>query len=84
MSYEPKLIIRKGDLELNIPLLENEQYSSNEDVSNIAKYLLEISKHDVIKFDDIELILCSPEFTAFNLSVREKLDELKVDYRVVI
>ena len=81
MSYEPTLIIRKKDLDKAIPILENEQYSSDEDTVKVAEYLLEVSKYETKKFDDLELVLCSPEFSSFNRSVRERLTELNVDFR---
>jgi len=31
--------------------------------------------------NDLELIICEPEITSFNASVRDKLDELQIDYR---
>ena len=33
-------------------------------------------------FDDLELVLCTPEYSSFNRSVRERLAELNVDFRV--
>ena len=81
MSYEPTLIIRKKDLDKVLPILEEEQWSADKDIEKVAKYLLQVSKYDVIKFDELELVLCSPEFTSFNRLVRERLTELNVDYR---
>jgi len=81
MSYKPTLIIRKNDLNKALPILEQEQYSLDEDVAKVAEYLLEVSKYDTKKFDDLDLVLCSPEFSSFNRLVRERLSELKVDYR---
>lgn len=81
MSYEPTLIIRKKDLDKVHQILEEEQYSANEDTTKVAVYLLEVSKYKTIKFDDLELVLCSPEFSSFNRSVRERLTELNVDFR---
>ena len=81
MSYEPTLIIRKKDLDKVQPILENEQYSLNEDTAKVAEYLLVVSKYETKKFDDLELVLCSPEFSSFNRSVREHLAELNVDFR---
>lgn len=81
MSYEPTLIIRKKDLDKALPILENEQYSADEDIVKVAEYLLEVSKYETKKFDDLELVLCSPEFSSFNRSVRERLTELNVDFR---
>jgi len=81
MSYEPTLIIRKKDLDKALPFLENEQYSADEETERVAKYLLQVAKYQPMKFDDLELLLCSPEFASFNRLVRERLTELNVDYR---
>lgn len=82
MSYEPTLIIRKKDLDKVHPILENEQYSANKELSKVAEYLLVVSKYETKKFDDLELVLCTPEYSSFNRSVRERLAELNVDFRV--
>jgi len=82
MSYEPTLIIRKNDLEKNISILEEEQYSNEEDTNRVAKYLLNVNKNEIIKFDELELILCTPEPPTFNCLIRVKLEELDVDFRV--
>jgi hypothetical protein len=81
MSYEPTLIIRKKDLDKALPILEEEQYSEDEETERVAKYLLQVAKYETKKFDDLELVLCSPEFTSFNRLVRERLTELNVDFR---
>ena len=81
MSYEPTLIIRKKDLDKVHQILEEKQYSANEDTAKIAEYLLEVSKYKTIKFDDLELVLCSPNYSAFNRAVREHLTALNVDFR---
>ena len=81
MSYEPTLIIRKKDLDEALPILEEEQYSADEETERVAKCLLKVAKYETIKFDDLELVLCSPAFTSFNRLVRERLTELNVDFR---
>jgi hypothetical protein len=81
MSYEPTLIIRKKDLDKALPILEEEQYSADKETERVAKYLLQVAKYETKKFDDLELVLCSPEFTSFNRLVRERLTELNVDFR---
>jgi hypothetical protein len=83
MSYEPKLIIRKKDLNNKkvIDILEKEQYCGDEEKERVSKYLLMVNNYATIKFDDLELVLCSPELTTFNRLVREKLTKLKVDFR---
>lgn len=42
MSYEPTLIIRKKDLDKALPILEEEQYSADEETERVAKYLLQV------------------------------------------
>jgi hypothetical protein len=81
MSYEPTLIIRKKDLDKALPILEEEQYSVEDETERVAKYLLQVAKYKTKKFDDLELVLCSPEITSFNRLVRERLTELNVDFR---
>lgn len=81
MSYEPTLIIRKQQLAKHENLLEQEQWSADEETEKVAKFLLQVNGYETIKFDDLELVICNPEFTSFNLAVRSKLDELEVDYR---
>jgi len=82
MSYEPNLIIRRKDLEKALPSLIERRWSTDEDTQHIAKYLMYVlDKHMVIKFDDLELVLCKPELTSFNKLVRDCLYELDVDYR---
>lgn len=81
MSYEPRLIIRKAQLDKNKEVFEEEQYSTNEDVATVAKFLLEVNEYETIKFDELELVLCSPELTGFNKRVRAKLEELDIEFR---
>lgn len=83
MSYIPSLIIRKKDLNTkkSIEILESEQYCGDDDKERVAKYLLDVNEYEPIKFDELELLLCQPESSSFNGLVREKLRELKVDFR---
>jgi hypothetical protein len=83
MSYEPTLIIRKKDLDKILPILEDEQYSDNPKIEEVALYLLQTAKYEIIKFDDLELVSCTPETSNFNYLVRKRLLELSVDYREV-
>jgi hypothetical protein len=82
MSFEPTLILRKKDLEKSISILEEEQYSSDEDTLKVAEYLLNVNTYETIKFDKLELVICEPEFTSFNSLVRDKLRELEIDFRL--
>lgn len=81
MSYEPTLIIRKSDLEKHENVLLEELYHRDDDVVRVAKLLSEVLNSDPIKFDEIELFICQPEITSFNKLVRERLDDLEVEYK---
>jgi hypothetical protein len=81
MSYEPRLIIRKNQLEKHRETFEQEQWDKDEEIAKVAKFLLEVNNYETIKFDDIELVLCKPELTYFNDAVRGKLNDLEIDYR---
>ena len=81
MGYEPTLIIRKLDLNKALPTIIEEQYCGGDEVTKVAEYLIDVSNFPTIKFDDLELVLCAPEFSSFNLAVRERLTDLNVDFR---
>ena len=80
MSYEPRLIIRKNDLDLYVPILEEEQYSKDEDTASIAKFLLMVSSSQIIKIGGQEMYLCQPELTYFNELVKIKLSEFEIEF----
>lgn len=82
MSFEPTLILRKKDLEKSISILEQEQYSADDDTIRVAEYLLNVNTYETVKFDELELVICQPEFTGFNSLVRDKLRELEIDFRL--
>lgn len=82
MGFEPTLIIRKKDLDKHIGVFEKEQYSNDELIERVAKYLIQVSEYETIKFDDLELVICKPEFTYFNNEVRNRLHELEIDFRI--
>ena len=72
-----------GNVEVAIGIPED-PYVSNNDISKIARYLL-----DCIWLDDMSyypeflgtrIVLCEPEFSSFNALVRERLDEGEVYY----
>ena len=44
--------------------------------------LKDIVKGGYIKFKEIELYICQPEFSKFNSDVRDKLIELDVEYKI--
>lgn len=95
MSYEPTIIVLKKDLDKHkdFILYGDWQYSTtkegkkdektrggedNNTVMEEIKWAYE--KYNVISIGGIELILMSPCFSQFNKKVREKLDELNVEY----
>lgn len=84
MSFEPRIILRKRDLENSISILEKEQYSDHNDTVRVAEYLLSVNTYPTIKFDELELVICQPELTGFNSLVRDKLHELEIDFRLDI
>lgn len=84
MSYEPTLVIKKSDLDRHSHYLSNSWLLEDDtDEKRIAKYLQNVYEtHDVVQIDGIELILCEPELTSFNKLVRDKLNELNVQFGV--
>ncbi len=85
MSYEPTIIIKCSDLEKNIESFELERYvlDCESDEYKVLEYLYDVyEKHDRVKIDDVEIVLCMPEFSSFNALVRKKLDYWGVQYGV--
>lgn len=84
MSYEPTLVIKKIDLDKHSSKFERFwEWENNEDEKKIMEYLKYVYEvHDRVKIDEIELILCTPEFSYFNKLVREKLSEWNVQFGV--
>ena len=82
MSFEPILILKKKDLEKSISILEQEQYSGDDDIVRVAEYLINVNTYETVKFDELELVVCQPELTGFNSLVRDKLRELEIDFRL--
>lgn len=81
MSYEPTLIIKKSDLEKHRKEIENywmQEEGSEEE--KILSYLNNILKFTPVKIDDLELLVCRPELSNFNRSVREQLLEWSVTF----
>lgn len=84
MSYEPTLVIKKTDLDKHSEEFEKFwEWENNKDEKRIMEYLKEVyERHNRVKIDGIELILCTPEFSSFNALVREKLSEWNVQFGV--
>ena len=95
MSYEPTILVLKKDLDKHKDLIlygdwqypttkegkKDEKTRGGEDnqtVMETIKWVYE--NHDVISVGGIELILFTPLFGQFNKKVRDKLDELEIEY----
>ena len=90
MSYEPQLIIRKSDLEKHEKLFENTQMifaHVAEDDNNLKplEYLAKVYlKNNTFNIFGIKCIICEPQLTLFNKSVRTKLRELEIEFVEII
>ena len=84
MSYEPTLVIKKSDLDRHSEKFEKSwEWEYDEYEKAIMAYLKHVyENHDRVKIDDIELILCTPEFSSFNRLIRERLSEWGVQFGV--
>lgn len=88
MSYEPTLVILKKDLKKQEDLLENGdwQYKDKNDEKigeegkTVMEYLQDVNRRKTIIIGKVELVLCSPCFSSFNKAVREKLQELNIEF----
>lgn len=79
MSYTPTIVIKKQDLDKHKRLFDD--WHPNEEEQKVIEYLKFVNdKHDVVKIDNVQIVLCCPEFSSFNRDVREKLTELGVQY----
>lgn len=82
MGYYPTIILKRQDLIKHQDSLEQEIIWADENTIKLNEFLLDVIKdNNVIKFGDLELLICYPEFTTFNQDVRDKLDELDVEYK---
>lgn len=80
MSYEPTLVINRGDLLKHKNRLENWELEKEED-RDVFKFLNTESEYKYPpKIGGIELIICQPELTSFNTRVRKALYELNVEF----
>lgn len=79
MSYTPTIVIKKQDLDKHKKLFD--EYYANEEEQRTMDYLKYVNeKHDVVKIDNVEIVLCCPEFSSSNKDVRDKLSELGIQY----
>mgnify|MGYP001582435277 CR=1 FL=1 len=82
MGYEPTLIIRKSDLELNRAKIEAVMWEEkDEDKREDHSHLAHALNMQTIKFPEIEFVIIKVELTSSNKRVRVALDKLKIDYR---
>jgi hypothetical protein len=76
MTYEPRLIVEKKDLESIRDMIDN----LKEKDTDLQKYLLEVLTYYPCRFKGHRLITFQPEFSNFNLKVRKFLDKYDVEY----
>ena len=79
MSYEPTLLIKKIDIINKHDDLVKMLYSKDELKISVSRYILEVGSHSV-NFDGIDIVVCQPELTSFNKSVRNSLSRLDIYY----
>jgi len=82
MSYIPTLVIKKSDLSHYENVIEKTWDYTAED-EKVLTYLRNVYKtYPVVKIDDLELLICQPEYASFNEMVRDQLDEWEVTYGI--
>lgn len=78
MSYEPTLIIDADTLK---QVQFEDWYDTDDDEGKAMDYLRGVADdYTVHVMKDLRFIVCTPEFTSFNRSVREILTTLGVEY----
>ena len=91
MSYEPTLVILKKDLDKHRDLIVDgdwqykisDKEQRGEDGLTVMEYIKDVyTTNKPVKVGGVELLLCEPCFTSFNDKVREKLEELEVEFDV--
>ena len=82
MSYEPRIIIKKTDLEPHEQQLRSEYGAIKKtDDKEAIEYLGQIYKESSSCFVfDMELILFHVELTSFNKRIRKLLDKWNIEY----
>ena len=82
MSYTPTLVIKKSDLSQYENILVK-TWDYPVETERVLAYLRNVyENYSVVKIDHLELLVCQPEFSSFNESVREWLDEWEVSYGI--
>jgi len=91
MSYEPTLVILKKDLDKHEKLITNgnwlydgsdEKTRGGEEGKTVMEYIKEVYEQKPTIVGGLELLVCSPCFSSYNKKIREKLDELNVEYGI--
>lgn len=84
MSYEPRLVIRKADLDSLSHIFENDwEWEDNPETIQAMKLLRDIQKNYIgFIIDGKQWVTIRPELTGFNKFFREKLEELEIEYVV--
>ena len=95
MGYTPTLVILKKDMdkhrylflagkwqiECNKEYEAEEKTKSCEDGKTIMEYLKFVyEKHNAVIIGGIGIVICQPEFTAYNASVRKMLRKLEIEF----
>jgi len=85
MSYEPRLVIKKADMNNHQQLFEDiaygtKKYKKEEEqkaMEFIANVYLKETSYNIF---GTECFFCQPELTSFNAKVRQKLNLLDIEY----
>ena len=95
MSYEPTIIVLKKDLDKHKDYIlygdwqypttkegkKDEKTRGGEEGKTVMEEIKwAYEKHNVVSVGGVQLILLSPCFSSFNKKVRDKLDELEIEY----
>lgn len=92
MSYVPILVISKADMDKYEELLirgawqydNSDEYTrGGEDGTTVLEYLRDVYvNHRVMSIKGVEFYMCSPSYSSYNKSIRDKLEELGIEYTV--
>jgi len=82
MSYTPTIVINKKDLDKYADKFQrNWEWLTDEELEKVMNYLRWVyEKHDVVKINGVELLICEPEYSSLNADVRDKLSEWGVEF----
>lgn len=82
MSYTPTIVINKKDLDKHADKFERDyEWLNDDNLQRVMEYLKFVyQKHNVVKVNGTEILLCEPETSSFNTEIRSKLLEWKVEF----